>query len=298
MNVQTGVSPTQVLRRAGHVVFVEGSNDDAFDPTVIRELLKANGLRIEVRAIGPCENVIQAAKAMVWKHPTYYFLADRDGRDSAFVERSWNNFPQPDTYNLLFWRKRELENYFIAPEYLERSQLLVKSPDELRERILAEAKRRFYLEAANLVLLRIRSSLLEPAKAWFTQENLFVNRDDALNQLLNSPELHQRAVEIGSILANQERERMLDEVLQLLSGGKPTLEFGSGAWLDLLSGKEIFRSISGNVFRVSDASGKLLQGREQNDEVVKELLRLALNQQPADFQQLVTLMKIKVSAAP
>ena len=162
----------------------------------------------------------------------------------------------------------------------------------------AEAKRRFYLEAANLVLLRIRSSLLEPAKAWFTQENLFVNRDDALNQLLNSPELHQRAVEIGSILANQERERMLDEVLHLLSGGKPTLEFGSGAWLDLLSGKEIFRSISGNVFRVSDASGKLLQGREQNDEVVKELLRLALNQQPADFQQLVTLMKIKVSAAP
>ena len=298
MNVQTGVSPTQVLRRAGHVVFVEGSNDDAFDPTVIRELLKANGLRIEVRAIGPCENVIQAAKAMLWKHPTYYFLADRDGRDSAFVERSWNNFPQPDTYNLLFWRKRELENYFIAPEYLERSQLLVKSPDELRERILAEAKRRFYLEAANLVLLRIRSSLLEPAKAWFTQENLFVNRDDALNQLLNSPELHQRAVEIGSILANQERERMLDEVLHLLSGGKPTLEFGSGAWLDLLSGKEIFRSISGNVFRVSDASGKLLQGREQNDEVVKELLRLALNQQPADFQQLVTLMKIKVSAAP
>ena len=298
MNVQTGVSPTQVLRRAGHVVFVEGSNDDAFDPTVIRELLKANGLRIEVRAIGPCENVIQAAKAMVWKHPTYYFLADRDGRDSAFVERSWNNFPQPDTYNLLFWRKRELENYFIAPEYLERSQLLVKSPDELRERILAEAKRRFYLEAANLVLLRIRSSLLEPAKAWFTQENLFVNRDDALNQLLNSPELHQRAVEIGSILANQERERMLDEVLHLLSGGKPTLEFGSGAWVDLLSGKEIFRSISGNVFRVSDASGKLLQGREQNDEVVKELLRLALNQQPADFQQLVTLMKIKVSAAP
>lgn len=298
MNVQTGVSSSQVLQGAAHVVFVEGSKDDAFDPTVIRELLKANGLRIEVRAIGPCDNVIQAAKAMVWKHPTYYFLADRDGLDSAFVEKSWNNFPKPETYNLLFWRKRELENYFTAPEYLERSPSLVKTVAELRARILAEANRRFYLEAANLVLLKIRSSLLEPAKAWFTQEGLFANRSDALSQLQNSPELHQREAEIGAILATQEREVMLDGVLQMLLGGKQTLEFGAGEWLNLMSGKEIFRSIAGNVFRVCDASDNILQGREQNDEVAKELLRLDLNDQPADFQQLIRLLKIKVAAAP
>ena len=296
MKVQTRVSSSQVLQGAAHIVFVEGSNDYAFDPTVIRELLKANGLRIEVRAIGPCENVIQAAKAMVWEHPKYYFLADRDGLDSAFVERSWGNFPKPETYNLLFWRKRELENYFIVPEYLEHSPSLVKDVDELRAQILAEANRRFYLEAANLVLLKIRSSLVEPAKAWFTKESLFTNRNDTLSQLQNSPELHQRAAEIGAVLATQEREVMLDGVLQMLSGGKLPLEFGSGEWLNLMSGKEIFRSIAGKVFRVIDASGKTLQGREQNDEVAKQLLRMNLDKQPEDFQQLLELLKSKVAA--
>lgn len=295
MEVQTGVSSSQVLQRAAHVVFVEGSDDYAFDPTVIRELLKANGLRIEVRAIGPCENVIQAAKAMVWEHPKYNFLADRDGLDLEFVERSWDNFPNPETYNLLFWRKRELENYFIAPEYLEHSPSLVKTPAELRKRILAEANRRLYLEAANLVLLKIRASLLEPAKAWFKQTESFTNRDEALNQLQNSPELSQRASEIGAILATQEREVMLDEVLQILLGGKQTLEFGAGEWLSLMSGKEIFRSIAGNVFQVLDASGNILQGREQNDEVAKGLLRMALDKQPADFQQLVGLLRNKIA---
>ena len=298
MNVQTGVSSSQVLRAAGHVVFVEGGNDDAFDPTVIRELLKANGLRMEVRAIGTCDNVVEAAKAMVWKHPAYYFVADRDGRDAAYVEHSWANFPQTNTYNLLFWRKRELENYFIEPDYLCRSQSLVKTPDELRERVLTEARRRFYLEAANLVLLKIRSVILTPPTAWFTQVETFANRDDALRQLQNSPELQQRGEEISALLTAHERERMLDETLQMLSGGKLHLEYGAGEWLNLMSGKQIFRSISGQVFRVLDASGTVLQGREQNNEVAKGLLKEPLGNQPEDFRELVALLQAKAASQP
>lgn len=299
MNVQTGVSASAVLRTANHVVFIEGSDDDAFDPTVIRELLKANNLgSIEVRAVGPCDNVFQAAKAMVWKHPTYYFVADRDGHDLAYVERGWTSFPKPDTYNLIHWRKRELENYFIEPTYLLRSAWLTKSSDEAEAIILAEAQRRLFIEAANLVVLKLRAGILKPPTTWFKQVEKFANRDDALNELQTAAGLAAREKEIGELLQPSNREKLLDEVLSELTGGKPKLEYGSGLWLDLLSGKQIFRAISGAVFRVQDLSGNHLQGEDQNLEVAKGLLKLPLADQPGDFQQLVGLLMTKVHGNP
>lgn len=298
MNVQTRVSSAQVLRAAGNVVFVEGGDDDAFDPTVIRELLKANGLRMEVRALGTCDNVVEAAKAMVWKHPTYYFVADRDGRDQAFVEHSWAHFPADDTSNLIFWRKRELENYFIAPDYLRSSQFLKTSEDDLRKRLLKEANRRFYLEAANLVLLKIRSAVVTPPTAWFTQVEKFKSREDALQELVTSPALEERGDAIRDLLKTENRETLLDETLAMLSGGKAELEYGAGEWLNLMSGKQIFHAIAGQVFRVTDASGKILQGLEQNNEVARDLLKHPLADQPDDFQQLVALLQNKVAAQP
>lgn len=295
MNVQTGVSASSVLRAANHVVFVEGSDDDAFDPTVIRELLKANGLSsLETRPIGPCDNVFQAAKAMVWKHPTYYFLADRDGHDAGYVENGWSNFPRPDTYNLLHWRKRELENYFIDPDYLIKCRWLVKTSDEVRSIILSESNRRLFIEAANLVLLKIRAGVLTPPTTWFKQVEKFSSRADALAELQNAAGLSDRSAVLVNLLDVANRQRLLDEVLDDLTGGKAELEYGSGTWLNLLSGKQIFRTIACTVFDVRNASNNRIQGQEQNNEVAKNLLKMPLGDQPDDFQQLVQLLKVKV----
>lgn len=295
MRFETGVSASSVLRGANHVVFVEGSNDDAFDPIVIRELLRTNGLKsVEVRAMGPCDNVFQAAKAMVWKHPTYYFLADRDGLSAEYVEKGWNNFAQAGTYNLLHWRKRELENYFIDPIYLERSEYLVKSRDELQNIVLEEANRRLFIEASNLVLLRLRSGILVPPTAWFRQVGDFSCRDDAVQQLQNAPQLEERGLEIAALLTLQRREELLDEVLHDLTGGNAQLEYGTGTWLERLSGKEIFRSIAGSLFQVRGASGAIIQGLDRNEEVAKGLLKLTLHEQPLDFQELIQLLTTKI----
>jgi hypothetical protein len=191
-----------------------------------------------------------------------------------------------------------LENYFIDPDYLCRSQFLRVSQPELRGRILTEAKRRFYLEAANLVLLRIRSAIVTPPTAWFTQIEKFENRQDALQELVNSPALQERADSIRDLLETNNRETMLDQMLAMLSGGKAALEYGTGEWLNLMSGKQIFRAIAGGVFRVTDASGKVLQGTEQNDEVAKDLLKRPLAEQPGDFQQLVALLQNKIASNP
>jgi hypothetical protein len=114
-------TPTSIVNRV-HKVFVEGSNDEEIDPIVIKELLRINGLtQVQVLVMGGCDNVRSAAQALFHEHPSYYFLIDRDDQDAQTVENYWLNFPDPATHNLLIWRKRELENYFIDPSYLQNS---------------------------------------------------------------------------------------------------------------------------------------------------------------------------------
>ena len=149
--IQTGGPQSLIDQGAKHWLFVEGNDNSCFDPDVLRTLLKENDLpALNVSALGSCENVRLAAQAMVYQHKSYYFVIDRDGRSDDFVEKSWQRFPDPDTYNLLVWRKRELENYFIDPIYILQSQYLVKSEDELRSKLLKMAQKRLFLDVANL----------------------------------------------------------------------------------------------------------------------------------------------------
>jgi len=47
-------------------------------------------------------------------------------------------------------------------------------------------------------------------------------------------------------------------------------------------------------FQVQDRNDKYLQGKEKTKQVVKKLLKLPLNQQPDDFQNLVDLLQRRI----
>jgi len=80
---------------------------------------------IRIRPLGPSYSVKSVAEALHPFHPTYYFLIDRDyHHNDDFVGRCWDNFPDPATHNLLVWRYREIENYFLEPDYLAYSDFL------------------------------------------------------------------------------------------------------------------------------------------------------------------------------
>ncbi|MDD2815857.1 MAG: hypothetical protein PHP00_08975 [Thiotrichaceae bacterium] len=106
-----------------------------------------------------CENVRNAVQALIKAHPHYYFLIDRDDRNLETVESSWRDFPNPEKQNILIWRKRELENYFLDPNYLALSIFLKATPEQLKQEILETCKRRFYLDAANLTLMSIGNEI-------------------------------------------------------------------------------------------------------------------------------------------
>jgi hypothetical protein len=61
-----------------------------------------------------------------------------------------------------------------------------------------------------------------------------------------------------------------------------------------MSGKEIFRAIANQCFEVKSLQGQFVTGKEKNKIIAKELTRLPLAQQPADFQELVSLLQNKV----
>jgi hypothetical protein len=296
MRLQRGVNATQILQGAKHKLFVEGNDNQEIDAVVIQELLKNNELTaIEVQTMGGCDNVRSAAQALIYQHPSYYFLIDRDDQDQITVDKSWQNFPDPNAYNMLIWHKRELENYFIAPDYLGKSSFL--KPDiNVEQRILNECNRRLFLDAANLTLYALSRALRKPLSIrHFANPDIFQNRNDGILQLEQLTEFANKKIEVAGILKNNTVKKIYSDFVDELSGSVVPLQYDSGTWLERMSGKEVFRVIANQCFQVRDASNVLLTGKEQNKQIAKELVKLPIEQQPSDFQELIKLLKNRVN---
>ena len=296
MIFKRGAAVEDVLQSAKHTLFVEGKNNQAFDPIVMKALLNNNGLgQITVQSIGHCDNVRSAAQALVCHHPSYYFLIDRDDNDDSTVEKSWNSFPDVNQHNLLIWKKRELENYFIEPTYLSNSSFLKTNLDDLKKRILVEGNHRIFIDAANFTILDLNKKITKKVRCNFSDFSEFKCKEDGEKALEQLTEIALRKNEIDEVLTVDFVKQIYFEFVQELSGGTLPLQYGCGNWLEQLSGKEIMNDIMNQCFQVQDRNDKYLQGKEKTKQVVKELLELSLNQQPVDFQNLVALLKNRLA---
>lgn len=300
MIFQRGATVEDILQSAKHTLFVEGKTNQTFDPIVMKELLTSNDLgRITVQAIGHCDNVRSAAQALIHQHPSYYFLIDRDDNDDETVAKSWDSFPDSTQHNLLIWNKRELENYFIEPTYLSKSSFLKTNPDDLKERILAECNQRIFIDAANFTILHLNKKITTKIRCNnFGDLNQFKCKEDGKQKLeeVFATKIASKKHEINEFLTVDFVKQIYFEFVQELSGGTLPLQYGCGAWLEQLSGKEIMNSIMNQCFQVKNRNNQFLQGEEKRNQVVKELLHLPLNQQPIDFQNLVALLKPRINS--
>ncbi len=296
MRLQRGVNATQVNQNAQHKLFVEGKDNQEIDPIIIKELLDNNDLTaVGVSTMGGCDNVRSAAQALIREYPSYYFLIDRDDQDPETVERSWQRFPNRDDYNMLIWHKRELENYFIDPDYIQKSSFL-KSTTDIRKHILDECNRWIFLDAANLTLYSISRELRKTLPiSHFRNRDEFRDQNAGILKLESlSIRMNDRKISIINILEQDTVKQIYLNFIQELSGGIIPLQYGSGSWLERMSGKEIFRAISNQCFEVRDLEGNLVKGKEQNKIIARELVKLPLEQQPSDFQQLISLLQNKI----
>jgi len=283
----------EARQSAEHVLFVEGKGDSCIDPVVLGELLRG---AISVKALGSSFHIRSAAEALHKHHPRYYFLIDRDHYDDAFVEACWATFPDPNTCNLLIWRRRELENYFLIPEYLVKSEYLAVSRDQLSQTILSHCRKLVFFDAANQVIVRIREALKENWIRQFQKASEVRTPEEAVAKLTALPELGARKRATSRLLSKTAITKLFSEILNELTGGERALEYGTGRWLELMRGKPVLPSVVSKCFRVSDAAGNVLQGPKSVSELAKDLVRKPMAEQPADFRELARVISDRVAA--
>ncbi len=295
MNVLTNQAAHDVVPPR-HFLFVEGDSQQSIDPTVFEVLFEDQLTSITIRPIGASFHVKSAAQAMARHHPHYYFLVDRDHHQDHEVDDSWNNFPNQNTHNLLVWRKREIENYFLDPGYLSQSAYLKSkiTAGKLRSTILKTAQARLYLDVANQVIVSIREECKEAWIEIFSDPTMFKTRDSALAQLKKRPEFPGQLGKISKLCGDEKIEERFNEYLNRMTGGKDTLEYGSGRWLDFIRGKPVLSQVINACFEVKDSSGQPLSGSEKITYIAKKLLQNA-NGTPQDFLDIKRLICQRLS---
>ncbi len=295
MRVTAGVRSEEVRQNGAHVLFVEGHGEESFDVQIITELFNRE-LRVET--LGPSFSIKSVAQALYPFHPKYYFLIDRDHHhDDKTINKCWKNFPDPETQNLLIWKYRELENYFLEPDYLMRSENRRVGRSDLEDKIKTFCQERLYLDAANYVITSIREGLKKNWVQIFTNPNEFGSRTQALERLHNTGAFNTFKDEVANVIGQGEIERRFDETLNKMTNGSEQLEFGNGRWLEMIQGKKVFSQlVDSECFQVEDSGGNYLQGREKVKQVAKSLLRLDITKQPEDFQELKRLIEKRLKS--
>ena len=294
IQVAKRIRPEEVKQRSRHVLFVEGSGSDSFDRQIIGELF--DGM-IRIEPLSASYSVKSVAEALHPFHPTYYFLIDRDHHhDDEIVNDYWDNFPDPETHNLLIWKYREIENYFLEPDYLVYSDFLEVSRGALEDKIKIFCQQRLYLDVANHVIVSIREELKRNWIQNFTNPADFSTRDQALAKLHNADAFDTFKSDVDATIDKDDIERRFDDILNIMTNGSGQLEFGKGKWLEMTQGKKVFSQvINSNCFRVVDLEGNLLQGKDKINQVAKNLLRKEIAKQPDDFRRLKTLVEDRLS---
>jgi hypothetical protein len=293
-DIQVGTRPESVEFRAGVVLFVEGSGDSrrpSLDVQVFADLMRPLDLRVE--PLGAAFSLTSVAQALRKQHPNYYFVIDRDSRPHEQVEDSWKGFLDPARPNLAVWRKRELESYFLDPDYLGRSDYLVKTRKELQESIIKSAGRRVFLDIANGVIESVREGLKQTWVQCLRDPAQVTSLSQAREIIRTKKEFLSRPGRVAQDLSKDHLDEVFDTTARNFLGPdlRTELDFSRGYWPILVSAKEVLHEVTRECCRVEDAAGKVLQGSKAVSTVARSLLRRPLLDQPEDFQKLYDLMR-------
>lgn len=294
ITVHKSINADEVRFKGKHVLFVEGS-EDSFDIKVLSQFFDS-GMKIE--PLGTSHSLAHVAKSLFKFHPNYYFLIDRDHHNDDYVNRCWTDFPDPATHNLLIWRRKEIENYFLDSSYLSQSKYCEVSEDEIKNTILKYANDRFFFDVANNVIISIREELKQTWIDKFSDPSGFSTKDIALNKLKEANEFRDHCSNVNQKLSVEEIEYRFNNIVERMAGDKSQLVFGSGEWLDLIPGKKVLSQvINSGCFKVKNANGNNLQGREKMNEVIKDLLQKDPSVLPNDFLTLKRLISTRITAS-
>jgi hypothetical protein len=295
MKAITDVDAKAVDFHGGHILYVEG-NEESFD----LEVLKALANNIWIQPLRTASSIRSAAESLFPTHPKSYFLIDRDHHISdEQVETYWRDFPDPSTKNLLVWRRKELENYFLEPSFLIGSSFCKEDFKEnngqrLQEKIISLAQEWLYFDTANYVIVSLREDFRRQWIEKFSDHLKFPDKPSALKLLTEKSEFKVFSEKVSQQTATDEITTRFHEYLDKMTGGVEPLQWGIGQWLEMLSGKSMFNELINQCFHVKNQEGRVLQGKEARNLVARELLQTKQNLHH-DIRELKELIDKRVS---
>lgn len=280
-----GFEPSDIGFGSSRILFVEGE-PASIDARLLSPLLP----ELRVKGVGPSMNIKAAAEAFAKVHPAMYFLVDRDHQGDSVVEKTWNRFEE-GTGNLIIWRKKEIENYFLDPKLLCASEFLKEGVAEemIRERIIDYARSNIYMFVANRVVVHLREELKAEWIKLFKHREDFPNAEAALSQLLNNDLIKGKPCCVKEFFSTV--PELFHDEQELMMGDGGNLEWGKGRWLDLMPGKDLLHMLlnDGKLFDVVDKKGRPVQGAPKRYEIMQRLLVVQENW-PDDFKSLKQLL--------
>ncbi|MCU4764616.1 hypothetical protein OCF08_21735 [Bacillus cereus] len=294
ISVSSGVGEEAVLQAAKHIFFVEG-NRGSIDKFAISALFEdIDGISVE--GMGHCGYVSSVAEALVHYHPTYYFLVDRDAQSDEEVNEAWEKFPELDKNNLLIWKCKEMENYFLSPDFCKHSRYFTGDVDKYIKGLEQVANERVFFDVVNHVIVSVRNQSREKWISCFQGTSKFKDKEMSLNELLSISEYSEKITRDTNLFAKENLTTLFEERLDLLLGGANRCVYGQGRWMELMGGKKIFHQMVNNFFKVPNREGVLVNGRDKELEVVKSLVMLPDEKLPQDFVDLKKLVKGRIKS--
>ena len=173
------------------------------------------------------------------------------------------------------WWHREIENYFLDPQYLARSKYCMKNETELEEKIVQFADKRLFLDVANNVVISIREELKKNWIVNFSSPGDFKTKNDALAKLKNAKEFGEHSADVRNRVSTDELERRFEDFLHKMTDGQERLSFGVGKWLELIKGKKVLAQVvNSECFKVETGDKQHLNGKAKLNAVVKICCRM------------------------
>lgn len=205
-------------------------------------------------------------------------------------------FDPSQGHNLLIWRKKELENVFLAPDWLAHSQYRKSgfTAESLREEIRTVMQGRLWPELVKRVLAKVRFELKAARrKKGKDQEAAPTSRAEAEAAVVHSEALVELRKRTGLCLSESKLRERFDAEVQVITGGLESLCWGTGRWLELLSGKGALKSLINSHFRVpakhprADGTHEALAVDDALVSVAEDLFTHHQKHMPQDFHDLM-----------
>lgn len=260
-----GVSQYRVNGEARRKLFVEGELDKAVMHTLLRDVL-------DVAPLNGAKNLRSAAEAFRDNKPGYYFLIDRDHLSDEMVEDAWRKFLAGNS-NVVYWRRKEIENYFLEPALLAQSSKIKAGCNEstIQKSILGFADSHKYFFAANRAYSRAKAKFYNNGlQDCIPYNNEYIDAEQAVLQALKDINFNETLDNIRAATEWANIYRIYKEEIVKYAGTEDAanLEWGRGEWRNLMPGKRILNLLICN-------SGCFQSGVEVKD-VILDLVRAAV----------------------